>query len=201
MRGEVEVEDLFRYDAGAIEIVIEPEIRRQRGMRCCGDDAIFEDVGRFEAEDADGFDANVLVRGCVGDDGVGLVGDAAGEDIGGAAAFVADVDEGDFDFFVGAIEIEIEMGKLANAEFAVDADAGVDFFAGVAVGFEADFGFEELDLGGGFGYGGCRSCIGLGGLGLGRGGGRGRVLGAGGDGDGRKKQGGGGQERSVSSRN
>jgi hypothetical protein len=25
--------------------------------------------------------------------------------------------------------------------------AGVDFFAGVAVGFEADFGFEELDLG------------------------------------------------------
>jgi hypothetical protein len=37
---------------------------------------------------------------------------------------------------------------LADAEFAIDAHPGVDFFTGVAVGFETDFGFEELDLGG-----------------------------------------------------
>lgn len=30
----------------------------------------------------------------------------------------------------------------------------MDFLAGVAVGLEADAGFEELDLGGGFGGGG-----------------------------------------------
>ncbi len=35
---------------------------------------------------------------------------------------------------------------MASAQFVVDLDAGMDFFAGVAVGFEADAGFEQLDL-------------------------------------------------------
>ena len=177
MRGEVEVEDLFGDDAGAIEIVIEPEVGSQGRMRRCGDHAVFEDVGGFEAEDADGFDADVLIGGGIGDDGIGLVGDRAGEDVGRAAALVADVDERDLDLFVGAIEAEVEMGELADAEFAVDANAGVDLFAGVPVGFEADFGLEQLDLRGSVGCGG--SCVGLRGLALGLGRrGRGGILGA-----------------------
>ncbi len=37
-----------------------------------------------------------------------------------------------------------------DAEFVVDVHAGVDFFAAIAVGFEAIMGFEKLDLGGVF---------------------------------------------------
>jgi len=105
-----------------------------------------------------------LIGRIVGDRGIGLIGDGAGKNVGRAAAFVRDVDLRDFDLFVGAIEIEVEMRKLANAEFAVDADEGVDFFAGIAVGFEADFRFEELDLGGSFR--GCECWVGLRGPGL-----------------------------------
>ena len=113
-----------------------------------GDDAVFEDVTGFEAEDADGFDADVLVGGGVDDGGIGIVGDGAGKDVGGAAAGVRDVDERDLDGFEGAIVVEIEAGELADAEFVVDMHAGVNFFAAVAVGFEAVAGFEELDLSG-----------------------------------------------------
>jgi hypothetical protein len=63
---------------------------------------------------------------------------------------VGDADERDFYGLEAAVEIEIEASELAGAEFIVDADAGVDFFAGVAVGLEAYFGFEEFDLGGVF---------------------------------------------------
>ena len=55
-----------------------------------------------------------------------------------------------------AIEVEIEASELADAEFIVDADAGMDYFAGVAAGFEAVFGFEEFDLRGVFFGGGGR---------------------------------------------
>ena len=109
--------------------------------RCCGDDAIFEEIAGLEAEDADGFDADVLVGGGAEDGGVGIVGDSAWEDVGGAAAGVADVDEGDFDRLEGAVVVEIESGELADAEFVVEMDAGVDFFAGVTVGFESVMGF------------------------------------------------------------
>jgi len=129
MSRQIESEGLFRDDAGAIEIVIEPEIRCERGVRCRRDDAIFEDVGGFETEDTDGFYANVLISRIVGDGGIGLICDGAGKDVSGAAAFVRDVDLRDLDLFAGAIEIEVEMRKLANAEFAVDANPGVDFFA------------------------------------------------------------------------
>ena len=37
---------------------------------------------------------------------------------------------------------------MAGAEFVVDFDAGVDFLAAIAIGFEADAGFEEFDFGG-----------------------------------------------------
>ncbi len=37
-----------------------------------------------------------------------------------------------------------------DAEFVVDVHPSVDFFAAVAVGFEAVMGFEKLDLGGVF---------------------------------------------------
>ena len=50
-----------------------------------GDDAVFEVGAGFQAEDADGFDADVLVGGGVNDGGIGIVGDGAGEDVGGAA--------------------------------------------------------------------------------------------------------------------
>ena len=46
------------------------------------------------------------------------------------------------------VVVEIQASELADAEFGVDVDAGVDFFAAVAVGFEAIAGLEEFDLGG-----------------------------------------------------
>jgi len=124
-------------------------------MRGGGNDAVFEGVLGGEAEDADGFDADVLVGGGVDYSGIGIVGDGAGEDVGGAAAGVGDANERDVDGLEGAVVIEIEAGELADAEFAVDAHECVDFFAGVAVGFETDFGFKELDLGRILRLGGC----------------------------------------------
>jgi len=64
---------------------------------------------------------------------------------------VGDAQLGKFDLLEGTIVVEGKAGELAGAEFVVDADAGVDFFARVAVGFETDVGFEEFDLGGEFG--------------------------------------------------
>lgn len=84
-------------------------------MRCGGGDAVFEQVGRFQTQDADGFYADVLVGRGIGDGWVGLVGDGAGKDVGGSAAFVGDVDLGDFDLFDGAVEVEIETGELPDA--------------------------------------------------------------------------------------
>lgn len=124
-----------------------------------GNDAIFEDVGGFETEDANRFDADVLVGGEIGDGQVRLVGDRAREDVGRAAALMADVYLRDFNLLVGTVEIEVEPAKLADAEFAVDANAGVDFFAGVAVGLEANFGFKDLDLRRGIGDGGIRCWV------------------------------------------
>jgi hypothetical protein len=138
-----------------------------------GNDAVFEGVARGQPEDADGFYADVLVGGGVEYGGIGIVGDSAGEDVGGAAAGVGYADQWDIDVFEGAVVVEIEAGELADAEFGIDFDDAVDFLAGVAVGLEADFGFEEVDLGGG-----------------GRGGGFvGRLLGVNGKGDNEKKKG------------
>ena len=120
-----------------------------------GDDAVFESVAGGQAEDADGFYANILVSGGVDYGGIGIVRDGAGEDVGYAAVGVGDADLGDFDFFERAVVIEIEAGELPDAEFGIDFDDAVNFFAGVAVGFETDFGFEELDLRGGLRFGGC----------------------------------------------
>ena len=144
--GKVDLENLFGKDAGAVEGVIEPEVGGERVVRGGGDDAVFEEVAGFEAEDADGLDADVLVGRGVDDGGIGVVGDRAGEDVGGTAAGMRDVDEGDFDGLEGAVEVEIEAGELPDAEFVVDAHEGVDFLAAVAVGFEAVARFEQFDL-------------------------------------------------------
>jgi len=61
---------------------------------------------------------------------------------------VRDADQGEFDIFEGAVEVEIEAGELADAEFAVDFDAGVDLLAAVAVRLETIAGFEQFELGG-----------------------------------------------------
>ena len=55
-------------------------------VRGGGDDAIFEEVAGFEAEDADGFDADVLISGGIDDGRIGIVGDGAGEDVDRASA-------------------------------------------------------------------------------------------------------------------
>jgi len=115
-------------------------------VRGGGDDPIFENVAGLEAEDANGFDADVLVGGGVDDGGIGIVSDGAGENVGGAAAGMRDVNERDFYRFEGAVVVEIEAGELADAEFVVDVHPGVDFFAGIAVGFKAGASFEEFDL-------------------------------------------------------
>src|SRR5260370_30934210 len=123
-------------------------------MRCCGDYAIFEEVAGGEAEDADGFDADVVVGGGVDYGGIGLVGDGTGKNVDGAAAGVGDAHEREFDLLERAVVVEGQAGELAGAEFVVDVHAGVDFLAAVAIGLEAHAGFEELDLcgelGGGF---------------------------------------------------
>ncbi len=113
-----------------------------------GDDAVFEGVAGGETEDADGFDSDILVSGGVEDGRIGLIGDGAWQDVGGAAAGMGDVHEGDFDGLEGAVVVEREAGELADAEFVVDVHAGVDFLAAVSVGFEAVAGFEEPDLSG-----------------------------------------------------
>ena len=111
-----------------------------------GDDAVFEGVAGFEAEDADGFDTDVLISGGIDDSRVGVVGDGAGEDVGSAAAGMSDVDERNLDGFEGAVVVEIEACEWADTELVVDMHAGVNFFAGVAIGFEAIVRFEEFDL-------------------------------------------------------
>ncbi len=102
--GEVDLEEFLRDDAGAVEGVVEPEVGGQRVVSRGGDDAVFEEVAGSEAEDADGFDADVLVGGSVDDGGIGIVGDGAGEDVDGAAA--VDVHAG-MDFFA-AVPIGFE---------------------------------------------------------------------------------------------
>ncbi len=127
-----------------IEGVVEPEVGGDRVMSGGGDDAVFEVVAGLEAEDADGLDADVLIRRGVDDSGIGLIGDGPGQDVGGAAAGMRDVDERDLDGFEGAVVIEIETGKLADAEFVVDVYAGVDFLTAIAVDLEAVARFEKF---------------------------------------------------------
>jgi hypothetical protein len=144
----VDFEVLLGDDAGAVEGVVEPEVGSERVMGDGGDDAVFEEVAGSEAEDADGFDADVLIGGGVDDGGIGIVGDRAGKNVDCASAGMGDADEREVDGFEGAVEVEIEAGELADAELAVDFDPGVDFLTAVAIGFESVAGFEELDLGG-----------------------------------------------------
>lgn len=126
-------------------------------MRGRCDHAVFENVGGFKAEDADRFDADVLIRGEVNDGRVGIVGDGARQHVGSASVNVGDVREGNFDGLESAVVIEIEAGELARAEFIVDVHARVDFFAAVTIGLEADVSLEQFDLrrefGDGLGFG------------------------------------------------
>src|SRR5229473_1154921 len=108
---------LLGDDAGAVEGMIEPKVGGEGMVRNGGDDAVFESVG-----------------------------DGAGQDVGGAAARMGDVDERDFDRFEGAVVVEIETGELAHAEFVVDVYPRMDFLAAIAVGFKADARFEQFDL-------------------------------------------------------
>jgi len=145
-RGDVDVEEFLGDDAGAVEGVVEPKVGGQRVMRYRGDDAVFEIVPGREPQDADGLDAHVLVGGGVDDGGIGLIGDGAGQEVGGAAAGMGDANERNLDGFERAVVVEVEADELANAEFAVDVHAGVDFLTAIAVGFEAVARFEQLNL-------------------------------------------------------
>ncbi len=113
-----------------------------------GEDAVFKKVAGGEPKDADGFDADVLIGGSVFHGGIGIVRDGAGKNLDGAAAGMSDADEREIDGFEGVVVVEIEACELADAELAVDFDAGVDFLAAVAVRFKANLRFQELDLGG-----------------------------------------------------
>ena len=112
----------------------------------CGNDPIFEGVAFLQAEDADGFDAYVLVSGEFFYGGIGSVGDGTGQKFGSAAVGVADAHQRNLYLLEGAVVIEGYAGKLASTQDVVDFDDGVNFFAGVAVGFKADMGFEQLNL-------------------------------------------------------
>ena len=140
---KVEGEEFVGDDAGAVEGVVEPEVGSERVMRGCGDDAVFEGVAWSEPEDAHGFDAHVMIGGIVHDGGIGIVGDRARENVGSAAAGMRDADEGNFDLLEAAVVIEIEAGKLANADFGIDFDDAMNFFAGITVTLKADRRFEK----------------------------------------------------------
>jgi len=132
--------------AGAVEGVFQPKVGGEGRVSGGGDDAILEGVAFLESENANGFDADVLIGGKFFDGGIGGVGDGAGEEFGGAPVGVANADERDFDLLEGAVVVESDASEFASAENVVELDDGVDVFAGVAVGFEADMSFEELDL-------------------------------------------------------
>ena len=136
--------------SGAIEGVVEPEVRGEGMMGDGGDDAVFEEVAGGEAEDADGFDTDVLIGGGVYDGGIGIVGDRAEKNIDCAAAGMSDADERKVDRFEGAVVVKIEACELADAELGVEVYASVDFLTAVAVRFKANFRFQEFDLGGSF---------------------------------------------------
>src|SRR5579859_3692106 len=126
---QIELENFLRDDAAAVEGVDEPEIGRERSMGRDGGDAIFEGVVGGKAENTDGFDADVLISGGIDDGGIGLVNDGAGEDVDHAAAWVGDAHKRKLDFLKSAVEVEIEAGELAYAEFVVDFYARVNFLA------------------------------------------------------------------------
>ena len=145
---DIDFEVLLGDDAGAIKGVVEPEVGGERVMGDGRNDAVFEEVTGSESEDADGFDADVLIGGSVYDGGIGIVGDGAGKNIDCAAAGMSDADEREVDGFEGAVVVEIEAGELADAQLGVDFHASVDFLTAVAVSFAAVAGLEKLDLSG-----------------------------------------------------
>jgi len=115
-------------------------------VSCRGDYAIFEEIAWLQAEDADGFDAHVLISRSIEYGGIRIVGDGAWENVRNTAACVRDANQGNFDRLEAAVEIKIQAAKLTHTEFVVDPDAGVDFFSRVSASFEAEFGFEQFDL-------------------------------------------------------
>src|SRR5262249_55548495 len=127
--------------------MVEPEVGSERMTCSGGDDAILESVGGRKAEDAHGFHADVVVGGIVDKRRIRIVRDGTGKNVGGAAAGMGDADEWDFDLLEGAVVVEVEASELADAYLRIDSDDAVNFFAGVTVTLEADFGFEEFKVG------------------------------------------------------
>lgn len=119
-------------------------------VRRGGDDAVFEEVTGLEAEDTNGFAADVVIGGGVDGGGIGLVGNGAGKNVGRAAARMCNTNERDFQLLERAVVIKSEASEFADAGFAQDVDTSVNFAAGRTVCFEADVGFEKFNLGGGF---------------------------------------------------
>lgn len=126
--------------------MLEPEIWRERRVASGGDDAVFERVSGCEAENAHGFHAHVLIGRSVDDRWIGIVGYGARQNIGGAAAGMSDADKGQLDALKRAVEVKIQVGELRDADFVVDLDHGVNFFAAVSVGLEANLRFKKRDL-------------------------------------------------------
>jgi hypothetical protein len=91
-RRQIEFVYFVRNDACVIKGVRGPFRKLKRRIGGRSDYAVLECVAGFEAENADGFYADVLIGGCVDDCGIGSVGDGAGENVGGAAAGVRDTD-------------------------------------------------------------------------------------------------------------
>src|SRR5207249_6133338 len=104
----------------AIERMIQPEIWRQRmvGRNSC--DAVFQGITRLESENADGFDAYVVVSRKLLDGGIRRIGNGAGKNVCRAAARVSDVDERNLHGLKAAVVIEVQPRELAHAKFAVD---------------------------------------------------------------------------------
>src|SRR5215471_9463973 len=99
-----------------VEGMFKPKIRRKRVMRDSAHDAVFQRVAGLEAEDAHGFDAHILIRGGVHYRWIRVVGDGAGKNVRSAAVRMGDVNYRDFDRFVRAVEVKVELRELTDAE-------------------------------------------------------------------------------------
>src|SRR5258708_33833233 len=92
--------------------MVQPEVRGERVVGGGGDDAIFEEVAGFEAEDAEGFDGDALIRGSVDDGGVGVVSDRGGKNLGGGAGGLGAWGGGGFGGFERTVEGELGAGGI-----------------------------------------------------------------------------------------
>src|SRR5262249_52441362 len=137
---------LARDDASSVKGMIEPEVGCERVVGGRGSDPVFEPVARSKAENADGFDAYILIRGDVENRRIRIIGNCTRQDVRRAALGMRDAGQWNLDRLEAPVEVKIQTSELAGAQLVVDLDDRVDLFAPVPVCLEAHFRFEQFNL-------------------------------------------------------